>query len=599
MTDLASHLAPYMPYLIPVPILAPAVAAALTLVLARFMQMQRLVAFFSLLGTITVSALMLVVIDQEGSQTLQIGGWDSPVGITLVADRLSTLMLSVSGLVLFAVMWYAIAQGVRDGGEDEPVAVFVPTYLLLSMGVNISFLAGDLFNLYVGFEVFLVASYVLLTLGGSAPRVRAGVGYVMVSMVSSMIFLFGLAMVYAAVGTLNMAQIGMRMEDVPSGTRAAIFAVLLVAFGIKAAVFPLDAWLPDSYPTAPSLVTAVFAGLLTKVGVYSIIRAQTVIFTDGSLNTLLLVVALATMFVGILGAMAQSDIKRLLSFTLVSHIGYMIFGLALGTAHGLSGAIFYAVHHILVQTALFLVVGLIERQAGTSSLRRLGSLLYATPLIAILYFIPAINLGGIPPFSGFIGKIMLMQAGAERGDAMAWLLIGGAVITSLLTLYVMVIVWSKGFWRDRKDAPEGHLAIARPAPLADVTDEVEMTERDDVGRIPVGMVGSTTLLVVASLALTVFAGPLVGVAQRAAESASDVSIYRSAVLGPNADDPTRTLDPSVRLDEGRDSYESRTASSTEMTTAPALTTDAPAAASTDSTAAALASATDPTPEEER
>lgn len=216
-----------------------------------------------------------------------------------------------------------------------------------------------------------------------------------------------------------------------------------------------------------------------------------------------------------------------------------------------------------------------------------------------MYFIPAINLGGIPPFSGFIGKIMLMQAGAERGDAMAWLLIGGAVITSLLTLYVMVIVWSKGFWRDRKDAPEGHLAIARPAPLADVTDEVEMTERDDVGRIPVGMVGSTTLLVVASLALTVFAGPLVGVAQRAAESASDVSIYRSAVLGPNADDPTRTLDPSVRLDEGRDSYESRTASSTEMTTAPALTTDAPAAASTDSTAAALASATDPTPEEER
>ncbi|KQB83205.1 Na+/H+ antiporter subunit D [Corynebacterium oculi] len=573
MTDLASSLAPAMPYLIPVPILAPAVAAAFALVLARFMNIQqRFVASFALLSTIIVSALMLVVIDQEGTQTLQIGGWDSPVGITLVADRLSTLMLSVSGLVLFAVIWYAIAQGVRDGGEDDPVAVFVPTYLLLSMGVNISFLAGDLFNLYVGFEVFLVASYVLLTLGSSAPRVRAGVGYVMVSMVSSMIFLFGLAMVYASVGTLNMAQIGMRMEDVPSGTRTAIFAVLLVAFGIKAAVFPLDAWLPDSYPTAPSLVTAVFAGLLTKVGVYSIIRAQTVIFTDGSLNTMLLFVALATMFVGILGAMAQSDIKRLLSFTLVSHIGYMIFGLALGTAHGLSGAIFYAVHHILVQTALFLVVGLIERQAGTSSLRRLGSLLYTTPLIAILYFIPAINLGGIPPFSGFIGKVMLMQAGAERGDAMAWLLIGGAVATSLLTLYVMVIVWSKGFWRDRKDAPEGHLAMARPAPLADVTDEVEMTERDDVGRIPVGMVGSTALLVVASLGLTVFAGPLVGVAQRAAESASDVSIYRSAVLGPHADDPTRTLDPSVRLDEGEDSYESRISSTSSPSTTSRPTT---------------------------
>ena len=427
----------------------------------------------------------------------------------------------------------------------------------------------------------------LLTLGGSASRVRAGVGYVMVSMISSMIFLFGLAMVYAAVGTLNMAQIGMRMEDVPSGTRAAIFAVLLVAFGIKAAVFPLDAWLPDSYPTAPSLVTAVFAGLLTKVGVYSIIRAQTVIFTDGSLNTMLLWVALATMLLGILGAMAQSDIKRLLSFTLVSHIGYMIFGLALGTAHGLSGAIFYAVHHILVQTALFLVVGLIERQAGTSSLRRLGSLLYATPLIAVLYFIPAINLGGIPPFSGFIGKIMLMQAGAERGDLMAWLLIGGAVAISLLTLYVMVMVWSKGFWRDRKDAPEGHLAMARPAPLVDVTDEVEMTERDDVGRIPFGMVGSTALLVIASLGLTAFAGPLVGVAQRAAESASDVSVYRTAVLGsadPEQRTPARTLDPSVRLDEGRDSYESRTASSAARATAAEAP---PAAAATE------------TPEEER
>ncbi len=236
----------------------------------------------------------------------------------------------------------------------------------------------------------------------------------MVSMLSSMIFLFALAGVYAAVGTVNMAQIGLRMEDIPDGTRTAIFATLLVAFGIKAAIFPLDAWLPDSYPTAPSLVTAVFAGLLTKVGVYSIIRMRSAVFTDGSLDTLLMWVALATMIVGILGALAQNDIKRLLSFTLVSHIGYMIFGIALGSAQGLSGAIFYAVHHILVQTSLFLVVGLIERQAGTSSLRRLGSLMYTAPVIAVLYFIPAINLGGIPPFSGFLGKILLLEAGANE-----------------------------------------------------------------------------------------------------------------------------------------------------------------------------------------
>ncbi|MEY8578559.1 Na+/H+ antiporter subunit D [Corynebacteriaceae bacterium 6-324] len=547
---------PYITYLIPMPVLIPVAGAALTLLLSRFRRAQSQLAFVMLALSSLVSLTLLAVADFDGIQTLQIGGWDAPVGITLVADRLSTVMLFTSSIVLFSVMWYAISQGVRDGGEDEPVTVFLPTYMLLTMGVNVSFLAGDLFNLYVGFEIFLVASYVLLTLGASPARVRAGVGYVMVSMVSSMIFLLGIGLTYAAVGTVNMAQIGTRIADIPEGTRTAIFGVLLVAFGIKAAVVPLDAWLPDSYPTAPALVTAVFAGLLTKVGVYSIIRMRSAVFTDGSLDTLLMWVALATMIVGILGAMAQTDIKRLLSFTLVSHIGYMIFGVALGTAQGLSGAIFYAVHHILVQTALFLVVGLIERQSGTSSLRRLGSLLYTAPVISILYFIPAINLGGIPPFSGFMGKVLLLQAGANEGSWMAWVLIGGAVVTSLLTLYVMVLVWSKGFLRDRADAPEGHVALARPAPLADVTDEVEYSERADVGRLPFGMFASTALLVIASTVITFVAGPVSGITSRSAESAQDQTIYQDAVLGEHYDNPTRHLDPQDRYVD-RDSIENR------------------------------------------
>ncbi|MGP5293998.1 Na+/H+ antiporter subunit D [Corynebacterium casei] len=547
---------PYITYLIPMPVLIPVAGAALTLLLSRFRRAQSQIAFIMLALSSLVSLTLLAVADFDGIQTLQIGGWDAPVGITLVADRLSTVMLFTSSIVLFSVMWYAISQGVRDGGEDEPVTVFLPTYMLLTMGVNVSFLAGDLFNLYVGFEIFLVASYVLLTLGASPARVRAGVGYVMVSMVSSMIFLLGIGLTYAAVGTVNMAQIGIRIADIPEGTRTAIFGVLLVAFGIKAAVVPLDAWLPDSYPTAPALVTAVFAGLLTKVGVYSIIRMRSAVFTDGSLDTLLMWVALATMIVGILGAMAQTDIKRLLSFTLVSHIGYMIFGVALGTAQGLSGAIFYAVHHILVQTALFLVVGLIERQSGTSSLRRLGSLLYTAPVISILYFIPAINLGGIPPFSGFMGKILLLQAGANEGSWLAWVLIGGAVVTSLLTLYVMVLVWSKGFLRDRADAPEGHVALARPAPLADVTDEVEYSERADVGRLPFGMFASTALLVTASTVITFVAGPVSGITSRSAESAQDQTIYQDAVLGEHYDNPTRHLDPQDRYVDG-DSIENR------------------------------------------
>ena len=196
-SGLVGTVGPVIAYLIPLPILIPALAAALALVFSRHPMIQRTIAFIALLATITLSAIMVIVVDSLGVQTLQIGGWQAPVGITLVADRLSTVMLTVSGLVLFAVMWYGISQGIRDGDEHDPVAVFVPTYLLLSMGVNISFLAGDLFNLYVGFEVFLVASYVLLTLSGSASRVRAGVSYVMVSMASSMVFLFGLAMVYA------------------------------------------------------------------------------------------------------------------------------------------------------------------------------------------------------------------------------------------------------------------------------------------------------------------------------------------------------------------------------------------------------------------
>lgn len=549
---------PNMGYIIPLPILIPALAAAAAMMFAKRPGVQRQIAFFSLLVTAAVNAVLIIVADAEGIQTVQIGGWDAPVGITLAADRLASVMLFTSSIVLFSVMWYAISQGVRDGSKDEPVAVFLPTYMLLTMGVNVSFLAGDLFNLYVGFEIFLVASYVLLTLGASPGRVRAGVGYVMVSMASSMIFLFGIGMVYASVGTVNLAQIGMRMEDIPAGTQTAIYGVLLIAFAIKAAIVPLDAWLPDSYPTAPSLVTAVFAGLLTKVGVYAIIRMRTTVFTDGRLDTLLMWVALATMVLGILGAIAQSDIKRLLSFTLVSHIGYMIFGVALGTAQGLSGAIFYAVHHILVQTSLFLVVGLIERQAGTSSLRRLGSLIYSAPLIAILYFIPAVNLGGIPPFSGFMGKILLLQAGANEGSWLSWVLIAGAVITSLLTLYVMMLVWSKGFLRDRADAPEGNVAMARPSPLGDITDEVAYSDREDVGKLPLGMVGSTALLVAASTAITFLAGPISGITSRAAESAQDTSIYQYAVLGDNADNPTRHLDQRERYHGGQDSLESRT-----------------------------------------
>ncbi|GAB3235865.1 Na+/H+ antiporter subunit D [Mycolicibacterium hippocampi] len=528
------------PMLTPLPVLVPMLAAAMTLFAGRKPRLQRVIAVFALSVVLVASTALLRLADRDGTIALQVGGWGptepgmGPLGITLVVDRLSALMLVVSSIVLLAVVVYAIGQGIRDGDDRQPVSIFLPTYLVLSAGVCMAFLAGDLFNLFVGFEVLLAASYVLLTIGGSRERVRAGITYVMVSMVSSMIFLLGIALVYAATGTLNLAELSVRLADVSDGTRTALFAVLLVAFGIKAAVFPLSAWLPDSYPTAPAPVTAVFAGLLTKVGIYAIIRAHSLLFPGGGMDRVLLVAGLLTMVVGIFGAIAQSDIKRLLSFTLVSHIGYMIFGIALSTELGMSGAIYYVAHHILVQTTLFLVVGLIERQAGASALERLGGLAAASPLLAFVFVVPALNLGGIPPFSGFIGKVALLEAGAQVGSVLAWVLVAGSVITSLLTLYVVTRVWTKAFWRSREDAPEGHLSAARPTALVDNTDEamdIELADRDDVGRMPVGMLVPTGALIAVGLALTVLAGPIFAYSERAADQVLDRSQYITAVLG--------------------------------------------------------------------
>ena len=519
--------------LAPLPSLLPLLGAAGTLVLGRRPRAQRLVSLGVLSVVVAVSLTLLVLADRNGTTAVQVGGWLPPIGITLVVDRLSALMLVVASTVLLAVMVFAIGQGIRDGDDRQPVSIFQPTYLVLAAGVANAFLAGDLFNLYVGFEVLLAASYVLLTVGGSEDRIRAGVSYVVVNLTSSVVFLVGIAFCYAATGTLNLAEMAVRMDAVPNGTRTALFAVLLVAFCLKAAVFPLSAWLPDSYPTAPAPVTAVFAGLLTKVGVYAIIRTHSLLFPGGELDGVLLVAALLTMLVGILGAIAQNDVKRLLSFTLVSHIGYMVFGIALSTRAGLSGSIYYVAHHIVVQTALFLVVGIIERQGGTASLRRLGGLAAVSPLLGVLFLLPGLNLGGIPPFSGFLGKTLLLQAGAADGSVLAWALVVGSVVTSLLTLYVVARVWTKAFWRPRDDAPEGHLADDGPVEVVPGAANTAVAQRTLVGSIPIGMLVPTAGMVLVSLSLTVLAGPLVGYTDRAAGDLLDRSVYISTVLdGP-------------------------------------------------------------------
>jgi multicomponent Na+:H+ antiporter subunit D len=579
--------------LTPLPVLLPLLGAAAALLIGgRHPRAQRVLSVLVLTAVLVVSVALLVLADADGAAAVSVGGWPVPLGVVLVVDRLSALMLVVAATVALGVLVFAVGQGAADGDEETPISIFHPTFLVLIAGVANAFLAGDLFNLYVGFEILLTASYVLLTLGGSAPRIRAGITYIVVSLLSSLLFLAAIALVYAATGTVNLAQLAVRLAELPAGTQLLLQSMLLIAFCIKAAVFPLSAWLPDSYPTAPAPVTAVFAGLLTKVGVYAVIRTQTLLFPGGALDDVLMWAALATMLIGILGAVAQTDIRRILSFTLVSHIGYMVFGISLASQAGLAGAIFYVVHHIAIQTTLFLVAGLVERQGGSTSMDRLGGLAVGSPALAILYFVPAMNLAGIPPFSGFIGKVGLLQAGISDGGWLPVVLVAGGAVTSLLTLLAISRVWNRAFWRPRTQEPEGDTfdaaaadagpeiqpaPVAADAPGAADTDADADGERDRVGvsvatasgvrqaarraawerhaavatasapvtdglgedpdqerplePLPRVMVGATAAMVVVTVGLTALAGPLYGITQRAAGDLLDRTPYVTAVFG--------------------------------------------------------------------
>ena len=538
-------------WLLPLPVLVPLLSAGLALVLARKPRVQQVVAL-SALAVSTVIGVFLVIGASDGPIALDVGSWAAPIGITLVADKLSALMLLVSQVVTLAVLTYTVGENISDPVPNSPVAIFHPTFLILVAGVSNAFLTGDLFNLYVGFEILLAASFVLITLGGTRGRVRSGTVYVVVSLISSAIFLIAIALVYGALGTVNMALLAERIPELDPGVAALLQFMLLVAFGIKAAIFPLSAWLPDSYPTAPAPVTAVFAGLLTKVGIYAIIRLQFQLFPQNPLTDFLGVLAILTMIVGILGAVAQDDVKRLLSFTLVSHIGYMIWGIALATVASLAAAIYYAAHHILVQATLFLIVGLIERRAGTTSGRRLSNLAKTAPAIAIMYLITASNLVGIPPLSGFIGKLGLAQASAEVGTPMAWSLLAGGLVTSLLTLYVVVKFWNRAFWQtpqSRSDLSarysqrqslsvreERRLQVALESDRSQLQShkiaEQSRTDRErgGGGSNPI-MYGTVAALLAVQLVMAFDGGPIYKyVSDSAAEVVSGVP-YNEAVLG--------------------------------------------------------------------
>ena len=399
-------------------------------------------------GVTALSGWLLAAVITDGPVVVAVGGWNAELGIVLVADLFAALILVTATLSILLVELYAIGQRSSAWGADPELAG--PLLLVLTAGVTLAILTGDLFTLFVAFELILVSSYVLLTHQRKRGQIRSGMTYVVMNMLASTLFLFGVAFVYGATSTTNLALLADRIPALDPALRWGIGAWFLVVFGIKAAIFPLFSWLPDSYPTAPTTITAVFAGLLTKIGVYVLIRFHSLTAMD-ELGPVLLVVAGLTMLLGVAGALTQSDVKRILSFHIVSQIGYMLMGLGLFSAAGIAGAVLFLIHQIPVKTVLFLVGGLIEEEQGTSRLAGPGGLIRRRPLIAGLFAVSALSLAGLPPTSGFVAKLALVQAGIDEA-AVAIVVV--ALVGSILTLLSMVKIWLGVFWGD--DDGGGH-----------------------------------------------------------------------------------------------------------------------------------------------
>lgn len=435
--------------LIPVlPIIIPLLGALAALVGRRSLVWQKAVGMLSAFLMVGVSVWMVVkVADGRAPLVLHTGGWAAPYGITLVVDMLAAAMLLLSAIVAAVVAVYACG----DLDDDRFRFGFIPLTLIMMMGVNGAFVAGDVFNLYVWFEVLLSASFVLLALGGERKQMEGSVKYVTLNLISSALFLAGIGILYGMAGTLNMAQLAQVVSEGGSGGSATLSAALFLAgFGIKAGIFPLYFWLPASYPAPPASVSAIFSGLLTKVGVYALIRVFTLIFVEDVAFThgLLLGLAALTMVTGVFGAASQFEIRAILSFHIISQIGYMIMGLALFTQLALAGTIFYVIHNMVAKTNLFLVGGAIQHLKGSTHLKKIGGLYKEYPFLSILFLISAMSLAGIPPLSGFFAKFILIVA-ALRAEQ--WLMCGVGLFVGLLTLYSMTKIWANGFWAEQPE----------------------------------------------------------------------------------------------------------------------------------------------------
>lgn len=492
-------------------VILPILIPILFMILHLLIRKARIAGIVGIAGSVAMllsAVFILAEVFHNGILSTVAGGWDAPFGISIVIDPMSALFLVVTSIIVVAISIYAL----HFPGKDRYLPKFYFFFFSLVLGVNGAFITGDIFNLYVWFEVMLLSSFVLITLGFSRDQLRGGVKYMAMNLIGSLFFLAGIGLLYGKTGTLNMAHLAqILMDDDQSILINSSSMLFFLAFGIKAAVFPLFFWLPASYHTPDGTVSALFSGILTKVGVYALFRFFTMFFVQDPFfwHTMLFIIAGTTMVIGGMAASSRYETRKILSYHIISQIGYMLMGLAIFTPLGVAGGIFFTLHNMLAKTNTFVVAGLINRMRGTYSLKNVGGLLKESPVLAVLFIIPAFALAGIPPLSGFFAKFILIRAGFEAGH---YLITGIAILVGLLTLYSMIKIWNEAFLKKMPEETE-----------APVTKPVRLNWVD---MLPSVILGSVTIL------MGIFASQVFDLTLQAAESLLDpVNYIRSVMNG--------------------------------------------------------------------
>ena len=506
-------------WLVILPVVLPLAGAALLLMLRGAREPQFWLTLAVTAAVFASGIALALRVAAAGPVSMTMGRWLPPFGISFTADIVGAVFALVAAgltLVVLVYMRHDMPDRVRHDG-------IYPLVLLLLAGVSGAFLTADLFNLYVWFEVMLIASLGLMVLGGRNVQLDATVKYGFLNFLATTIFLLSLGLLYGTLGTLNMADILERARAADPAIMASIAALLLLAFGTKAAAFPVNAWLPASYHTPPAAISALMAGLLTKVGVYALLRVLAMLLPASreALDPLIVAIAVSTLVLGPLGAIAETNLRRALGFLVIGGIGASLAGLALANEAGLAGAVAYVLHAMLTMTGLYLLAGLVEAMTGATDTRRMGGLYAAAPLAALLFFILMLAVSGVPPFLGFWPKLLLVQGGIEAwqagADAGALLLWVAVLANALLTLIAGSRLWAHIFWRP------GHADAASEAPNPD------LRPLDRRG-MALGL-GTTAVLTAAVLAMSLWPEPLAGFGKAGAAALLQPGDYVAAT-GP-------------------------------------------------------------------